>query len=620
VEQRFYNRLLLRLLGLPIIALAALAFVLGSGLQQVETSARNMDRSDMIIAKADVLFRLIIDEETGIRGYLLTHDASFLEPLRRADKEFDPDLEELVHMVRGNPEQVDRLRQLQRTHEQWEIESEREITDPPGSDDMEGLLLNRNGPMKMMRQDMTQFLQREHQTREERAAFFIEEGHRSESYMALLIGLIAILIAWVTQRAFVNLASVHRRQLNKIRESGRISFEREQWLNTTLRSIGDAVIACDVDGRVVFMNPVAEHLTGWSEGSARGRELHEIFSIFDETTREPVENPVSKVRRMQTIAGMSNHTLLVRRDGKEISIDDNGAPIRSTSGALIGVVMVFRDITDRKRSDEALMRAEKLAAAGRLAASVAHEVNNPLEGLTNLVYIARTTEDLTEVRALLLQAEQELGRIAHITRQSLGFYREITAKAMYKPGLVIEEVCTFYNTRALSMGVSLIVNAHTAAEVIGVAGEVRQVFSNLIANSLDASTRGARIRIDIRDAPDPCQLTRRGVRISIADCGSGIPPQYLKEIFEPFFTTKKDTGTGLGLWVSRQLVEKNGGTLRVRSSVNGVRRGTTFSIFLPCSGKLLDADGDAEAISYVITASPSSDGAMPLMGAEPSTI
>ncbi len=606
MEQRFYNRMLLRLLGLPIIALAALAFVLASGLQQVETSARSMDQSDMVIARADVLFRLLIDEETGIRGYLLTHDSSFLEPLRRADKDFDPDLEELVQMVRARPGQVDRLRHLQRTHEQWEIESEREITDPPSSEDMERLLLDRNGPMNVMRTQMTQFLEREQQVRDERAAFFTKEGHQSESYMAILIGLIAILIAWVTQRAFVSLASVHRRQVDEIHNSSRISFEREQWLNTTLRSIGDAVIACDVTGRVVFMNPVAEHLTGWNEASARGKELPEIFPIFNELTQEPIENPVDKVRRMQTIAGTSNHTYLLRKDGKQLSIDDSGAPIRSTSGELIGVVMVFRDITDRKRSDDALMRAEKLAAAGRLAASVAHEVNNPLEGLTNLVYIARTTDDLAEVRSLLIQAEQELGRIAHITRQSLGFYREITAKATYKPAIVIQEVADFYRTRALSMGVSLVVHADTDVEVIGVAGEVRQVFSNLIANSLDASSRGTRIRIHARKSFDPHNPLLPGVRISIADCGSGIPPRFLKEIFEPFFTTKKDTGTGLGLWVSRQLVEKNGGTLRVRSKIDGDRRGTTFSVFLPCSGKTSDGVEETSETTFGLTLSTQS--------------
>ena len=596
MEQRFYNRMLLRLLGLPIIALAILAIILGSGLQQVEMSARRMDNSDQIIAQADVVFRLIVDEETGIRGYLLYQNPIFLQPLREADKHFDPDLEALVNMVRARPDQVDRLRQLQTTHEEWEIETEREITDPPSADNMESQLLSRMRTMNSMRLEMTEFLNREQQLRDQRAAMFSKEGRRSETYLAILIAFIALIIAFVTQKFFTGLTKVHRRQLDETRAVMRLSFEREQWLNTTLRSIGDAVIACDVAGRVVFMNPVAESLTGWDEAAARGRNLPDVFPIFNEDTDDVVESPVDKVRRMGTIAGISNQTYLVRRDGKKISIDDSGAPIRSSSGDMIGVVMVFRDITDRKLSDEALMRAEKLAAAGRLAASVAHEVNNPLEGLTNLVYIARTSDDLAEVRTLLIQAEQELGRIAHITRQSLGFYREVTAKTIYKPDDVIQEVSAFYRTRALSVGVSLLVDANTDVEVSGVAGELRQVLSNLLANSLDASAQGATIRVRSRNAFDPQNPLLPGIRISIADSGSGISPKYLKEIFEPFFTTKKDTGTGLGLWVSRQLVEKNGGTLRVRSRVVGAYGGTTFSVFLLSSEKAPESFNEATAL------------------------
>jgi signal transduction histidine kinase len=237
-------------------------------------------------------------------------------------------------------------------------------------------------------------------------------------------------------------------------------------------------------------------------------------------------------------------------------------------------------------SEGALMRAEKLAAAGRLAASVAHEVNNPLEGLTNLVYIALRSDDLAEIHHLLAQAESELGRIAHITRQSLGFYRETTTPSHFKPATIVREVTDFYSSRARNLGVSFIVNTRTEREVLGLAGELRQVLSNLLANSLDACVRGSTIRIEASPAVDPRDLTRRGVRITIADSGFGIPARHLDNIFEPFFTTKKDTGTGLGLWVSRELVQKHGGTLRVRSRTTNPMCGTIFSIFLPDRGNL----------------------------------
>jgi signal transduction histidine kinase len=236
------------------------------------------------------------------------------------------------------------------------------------------------------------------------------------------------------------------------------------------------------------------------------------------------------------------------------------------------------------------MRAEKLAAAGRLAASVAHEVNNPLEGLTNLVFIALHSNDLDEIHHLLAQAESELGRIAHITRQSLGFYRETSTPAHFKPATIIREVTDFYTSRARNLGVSFVVNTKTEREVLGSAGELRQVLSNLLANSLDACVSGSIIRIEASSAVDPRDFSRQGVRITIADTGFGIPAKNLESIFEPFFTTKRDTGTGLGLWVSRELVEKHGGTLRVRSRTSDPFCGTVFSIFLPSQGKFQAID------------------------------
>jgi PAS domain S-box-containing protein len=409
-----------------------------------------------------------------------------------------------------------------------------------------------------------------------------------------LVSLVAALLVWDTRRVFRKLTSAYNRQIHEIRLKSEESYAREQWLNTTIRSIGDAVIACDIDGNIVFMNRIAEQLTGWKEDEARGVTLHKVFPIFNEETRAVVENPVDKVRRLGTVVGLANHTFLVSRKGEEICIDDSGAPILDSAGHMIGIVLVFRDITERRMSEGALMRAEKLAAAGRLAASVAHEVNNPLEGLTNLVYIARRSSDLDEIRLFLSQAEEELSRVAHITRQSLGFYRETSTPTRFKPALIVREVTGFYTERAIRLGVAFIVNARSDREVLGSPGELRQVLSNLLANSLDACARGATIRIEANSAADPRNLSRPGVRITVADSGLGIPAKNLETIFEPFFTTKKDTGTGLGLWVSRELVVKHGGTMRVRSRTSNPFCGTVFSIFLPAEGGSL-ANGQHSA-------------------------
>jgi PAS domain S-box-containing protein len=585
VEPRLYSKLLFRLLVLPVTALTVLAIILGYGLERVRESADTVDRADVVILHANRLIKLMVDEETGLRGFLLIRNPIFLDPLQEADRQIESEFNTLFSMVH-RPDQVVRLQRLQATHQQWEQEAYREIHSPPQDPaTLEQHMLQRKQDMDSLRTQMDEFIGIVTGRRAEHSADDIQINRYARFGLIGLVALTAALLVWETRRIFQKLTAAYNRQIQEIKLRSEESYAREQWLNTTIRSIGDAVIACDVDGKVVFMNLIAEHLTGWKEDEARGMTLHQVFPIFNEETRDVVENPVDKVRRLGTVVGLANHTFLVSRNGKEICIDDSGAPIGDSSGKMIGIVLVFRDITERRMSEVALMRAEKLAAAGRLAASVAHEVNNPLEGLTNLVYIAHRSDDLNEIRHFLSQAETELGRIAHITRQSLGFYRETSTPAPFKPATIVREVTDFYASRAARHGVAFIVNAKTEREVLGSAGELRQVLSNLLANSLDACASGAKIRIEANSAIDPRNTSRAGVRITIADTGLGIPPEHLESIFEPFFTTKKDTGTGLGLWVSRELVEKHGGTMRVRSRTTDPLCGTIFSIFLPEQGK-----------------------------------
>ncbi len=588
MDPRLYSRLLIRLLALPVAALTLLALILGYGLQRLQTSADLVDRADVVTVHANRLIKLIIDEETGLRGYLLVRDPAFLQPMRQADDQIDAEFNTLFSLVR-RPDQVERLKRLQAGHQQWEQWVYQEIQSPP---DDPGILaqhmFQRKQEMDSLRAQMDEFLGIVAGRRAEHSADDIRFNRNARIVMVLLLALIAAVLALETQRVFHQLTVVYSKQLREIKLRGEESYAREQWLNITIRSIGDAVIACDVDGNVSFMNLVAQQLTGWPEDEAKGETLHKVFPIFNEETRAPVENPVDKVRRLGTVVGLANHTFLVARDGTEICIDDSGAPIRDSSGEMIGVVLVFRDITERRMSEGALMRAEKLAAAGRLAATVAHEVNNPLEGLTNLVYIARRSDSLDEVRHLLSQAENELARIAHLTRQSLGFYRETATPAHFQPTFVVREVVDFYSARARNQGVSFILDTTTEREVLGNSGELRQILSNLLTNSLDACASGSTIHIHVRSATDPRNLNP-GVRITIADTGFGIPSEHLQSIFEPFFTTKKETGTGLGLWVSRELVQKHGGTLRVRSRTSNPHCGTLFSIFLPQNGHLQPA-------------------------------
>ena len=237
------------------------------------------------------------------------------------------------------------------------------------------------------------------------------------------------------------------------------------------------------------------------------------------------------------------------------------------------------DVHEGKLAEEAMMKSEKLAATGRLAATIAHEINNPLEAVTNLVFLAQNTSAPEQSREFLTLASEELQRVAHITKQTLGFYRETASPAQVKVGTVLESVIALYERKLESKDIRLEKRFVSDGEIEAIPGELRQVFSNLISNSIDAVDSGGTLCVGLRAVGQGDEF--QGVRVIVADDGVGIAPDIRQQVFEPFFTTKRDFGTGLGLWVTRQIIRRHGGNIRVRSSVNSHHRGTHFSVFLP---------------------------------------
>jgi signal transduction histidine kinase len=251
----------------------------------------------------------------------------------------------------------------------------------------------------------------------------------------------------------------------------------------------------------------------------------------------------------------------------------------------------------RKRAEHALLQSEKLAVVGRLAASISHEINNPLEAISNILYLVRNAESLEAAREYALMAEQELGRVAQITTQTLSFYRESRNSALYLPGAVVDSALMLLGGKINSSRVQVKVDFSEDVHAVRCRdGELRQVFVNLLSNAVEATPPGGQIVVRIRSSfawlsTGPV----RGARVSVADSGRGIPAEFRKRIFEPFFTTKAhETGNGLGLWVVQDLVEKQGGTMRMRSSMLPGWQGTTFSIFLPYDTKTPDLATDSE--------------------------
>jgi signal transduction histidine kinase len=246
-----------------------------------------------------------------------------------------------------------------------------------------------------------------------------------------------------------------------------------------------------------------------------------------------------------------------------------------------------------KLAEEALRKSEKLAIAGRLAASIAHEINNPLEAVTNLHYLMNTAETVEQMKSYLKMAEQELARVSEIVVQTLKFYRQPSKPDQIGLTDVLDSVVKLYHPRLTYANITVQKDFEEVEPIVALAGELRQVFANLVANSLDAMRAGGKLIIRVKRARDLRNEGQQslGVRVSIADTGGGVPPEVRARLFEPFVSTKGITGTGLGLWVSSEIVRKHGGNIRVKSRTNS---GTVFSVFLPMRHRALE-EADARS-------------------------
>jgi signal transduction histidine kinase len=279
------------------------------------------------------------------------------------------------------------------------------------------------------------------------------------------------------------------------------------------------------------------------------------------------------------------------RDGERIDVSLTISPVRDETGKVIAAAKIARDITQQRKTEQALRTTERLASVGRLAATVAHEINNPLEAVTNLVYLAQGSAVRDDVRTYLHQIEQELRRISHISKQTLGFYRENVAASAVRVGEILQPLISVFGNRMQNKGIDLRIEVRRDPEIYAKEGEIRQLVANLLSNSIDAVKFRGIIRIRV----DATRLHRQGswgTRITVADSGSGISPALRAKLFEPFFTTKNDVGTGLGLWVSKNIVERHHGSIRVKSNTTPGRSWTVFSVLLPSAQNRLSEVGD----------------------------
>jgi signal transduction histidine kinase len=258
-------------------------------------------------------------------------------------------------------------------------------------------------------------------------------------------------------------------------------------------------------------------------------------------------------------------------------------PIRDEQKNILKWFGTCTDIHEQKLAQEALVRSEKLAATGRMAASIAHEINNPLAAITNVVHLLRQSVNRGSQEAELLNIlHEEIQRVSHIVKSTLGLSRQSVASSKIRLDHLVDDVLILFEKRLASRGITVEKRYEAnLSEVTVVSTEIRQAISNLISNAMDVSAPDDRIILSVHHGVQWGGDLRRGVRLSVADSGPGISLATRRRLFEPFFSTKADLGTGLGLWISKGIIEKHGGSLRYRSSTRRERHGTVFSIFIP---------------------------------------
>jgi signal transduction histidine kinase len=257
------------------------------------------------------------------------------------------------------------------------------------------------------------------------------------------------------------------------------------------------------------------------------------------------------------------------------------SPMLNKDGGVDRIIAISREITDIKHAHAALMQSEKFAAAGRLAATIAHEINNPLEAITNLFYLLNTHPSLDDqARHYANLCEQELGRVSHIVKQTLGFYRAVASPTRVRVAEIARNVLGLQRKSLERARVHVIEELWCTDEVFAYTGELRQVILNLVTNATDAMPAGGTLRVRVHASTDPRDNSRHGVRVTVADTGNGIRQEDRARLFQAFFSTKGEKGTGLGLWVTKSIVQKHEGSIRFRSRV-GRHHGTAFSVFFP---------------------------------------
>jgi PAS domain S-box-containing protein len=393
------------------------------------------------------------------------------------------------------------------------------------------------------------------------------------------------LVATIAAQAAIAMENLHLREqlTQKFKESEkaeqyqRESAKRLSEVAAIVECSDDAILSKDLTGQIMSWNQAAARILGYSREEILGSS---ILRLIPPELHHEEKTILAKIRAGERIDHYE--TVRLTKSGERLEVSLSISPIRDDSGTIVGASKILRDISAKKRTEASLLQAEKIAAAGRMAATIAHEVNNPLEAVMNLIYLAKSNaEDADEVRTFLNAAEGEISRVSHIAKQTLGFYRDNDSpKGASLPELAAQAI-RVYSPKCKDAGIRVEEELNSTRQVVLRKGEIMQVISNLIANAIYAMPEGGTLSISVEDVEGLDSPNGSGVVLTVKDSGVGIPAEQLPRIFDAFFTTRGTIGTGIGLFVAKQFVEGHGGKIYVESSTSLASHGTKMSIFLP---------------------------------------
>jgi len=363
-------------------------------------------------------------------------------------------------------------------------------------------------------------------------------------------------------------------EVEKIETALRDSSKRLGELAAIVESSDDVILSKDLNGVITSWNSAATRLFGYSADEMIGSSILELIPQHLHSDEKTIIENIRAGRRVEHF-----ETVRLTKNGELLDVSLTISPIKDAQGKVIGASKILRDISGRRRIEQSLLQAEKIAATGRMAATIAHEINNPLEAVTNLLYLLRPM--ITDPAGInyLSSAEDELGRVSHIAKQTLGYYRENASAKPASLAQIVLHAITIYEPRCMAAGIRINKSINSSREVVLRRGEMMQVISNLIANSIYAMPKGGVLSISVEDAQGPPD----GVVLTIHDDGVGIAADVLPKVFDAFFTTRNTVGTGIGLFVAKQFVEGHSGRIQIESKTDAENHGTAVRVFLPAS-------------------------------------